>query len=140
MSEPSTEDIRMDASALYREEVFTDQRVGSIQRLTPVDEHGDGDPDRQVRFVGQAQIMTPAGALPISFEIDAATLGEAASKFGDYAQQAVQEAVEQLKEYRREQASSIVVPGQGGGGGMGGLGGGTGGGSGMGPGGGIQLR
>ena len=138
MSEPSTEEIRMDASALYREEVFTDQRVGSIQRLTPVDGDGNQDTNRDVRYVGQAQIMTPAGALPISFEIDATSLGEAAQKFGDYAQEAVQEAVEQLKEYRREQASSIVVPGQGGAGGAGG--GGYGGGMGGAGGGGFQLR
>lgn len=137
MSEPQSEDIRMDASSLYREEVFTDQRVGSIQRLTPVDGDGNTDPSRKVRYVGQAQIMTPAGALPISFEIEADSLGDAASQFGDYAQQAVKDAVEQLKEMRREEASSILVPGQGGGG-LGGQGGGFGGG--QGGHGGIQLR
>ncbi len=136
MSEPHSEDIRMDPSALYLEEVFTDQRVGSIQRLTPVDADGNADPSRDVRFVGQAQIMTPAGTLPISFEIEAQSLGEAAEKFGERAQHAVADAIEQLKEMRREQASSIVVPGQGGGG----MGGGAGGGIGGGPGGGIQLR
>ena len=82
--------------------------------------------------------MTPAGSLPISFEIEASTIGEAAGKFGDLAAEAVQDAVRQLQEMRREAASGLIVPGQGGmpGGGMPG-GGNPGGGI---PGGGIQLR
>lgn len=136
MSEESGEDIRMNTEELYHEEVFTDRRVGTIQRLTPVDANGEQDASRPVLFVGQASLMTPAGSLPISFEIEAGSLGEAADKFGDLAQDAVQDAVRQLQEMRREQASGLIVPGQGGGGGMPG-GGMPGGGS---PGGGIQLR
>ena len=34
-------EIRMDETALYQEEVFTDRRVGTIQRLTPVDVDGN---------------------------------------------------------------------------------------------------
>ena len=33
-------DIRMDAQAMYQEEVFTDRRVGTIQRLTPAQRQG----------------------------------------------------------------------------------------------------
>jgi hypothetical protein len=33
-------------------------------------------------FVGEAQIMTPMGALPVTFEIEAATLAEAIEKYG----------------------------------------------------------
>ena len=134
MSEANADDISMAVEDLYREEVFTDRRVGTIQRLTPVDGDGNDDASRPVLFVGQASLMTPAGSLPISFEIEAATLGEAAARFGDLAQAAVQEAIEQLQEMRREAASGLIVPGQGGmpGGGMPGGGGG--------PGGGIQLR
>lgn len=133
MSEASGEDIAMNIEDLYQEEIFTDRRVGTIQRLTPVDANGDVDTSRPVLFVGQASLMTPAGSLPISFEIEATTLGEATAKFGDLAQEAVQDAVRQLQEMRREAASGLIVPGQGGmpGGGM------PGGGS---PGGGIQLR
>ncbi|TVS16532.1 MAG: hypothetical protein EA417_10055 [Gammaproteobacteria bacterium] len=126
----------MQVDDLYREEQFTDRRVGSIQRLTPVTADGSDDPDRPVLYVGQASLMTPAGALPINFEIEANSLGDAAAKFGGEAQKAVAEAIEQLQEMRREAASGIVVPGQGGGGG--GMPPGMGGG---GPrGGGIQLR
>ncbi len=135
MSEASGEDITMNVEDLYHEEIFTDRRVGTIQRLTPVDANGAPDASRPVLFVGQASLMTPAGSLPISFEIEAGSLGEAAEKFGDLAQEAVQDAVRQLQEMRREAASGLIVPGQGGGGMPGGgmPGGGT-------PGGGIQLR
>lgn len=133
MSEISRDEVSMQVDDLYREEQFTDRRVGSIQRLTPVDGSGNDDPTRPVRYVGQASLMTPAGSLPINFEIEAGSLGEAAEQFGEEAQKAVQDAIKQLQEMRRDQASGIVVPGQG----EGGMGGGMGGGA---PGGGIQLR
>ncbi len=134
MSELQTDDIRMQAGDLYREEQFTDRRVGSIQRLTPVKADGSDDAARTVLYIGQASLMTPAGALPINFEIEAGSLGEAAEKFGEEAQKAIQDAIQQLQEMRREAASGIVVPGQGGGGMGGGMGGGPRGG------GGIKLR
>ena len=67
----------MDSAQIYREEIFTDRRVGTIRRLTPVDADGTADAPRPVVFVGQAQVMTPMGAVPISFELEAATLDAA---------------------------------------------------------------
>ena len=113
-------EITMDSANLYREEVFTDRRVGTIQRLTPVVADGSVDSSRDVVFVGQTQLMTQAGPLPLSFEIQASSIGEAAEKFGDGAEQAVQEAVKKLEDMRREAASSIIVPGAGQGGAPGG--------------------
>lgn len=103
-------EIKMDADALAREEIFTDSRIGSIRRLTPVDGNGDQDEQRPVQYFGSTQIMTPAGALPLNFEIEAATLAEAVAGFGDAAQVAVERTMEELKEMQRQQASSIVVP------------------------------
>ena len=54
---------------------------------------GSADPARAVLFVGQAQVMTPMGAVPISFELEASTLDAAIAKFGDAAEQAVQQTV-----------------------------------------------
>ena len=62
-------------------------------------------------FVGQTQVLTPAGALPLSFEIPAASLDEATTKFGEHAKQALASTMRRLEELRREQASSIIVPG-----------------------------
>ena len=113
----------MDPNGLFREENFTDQKMGTIRKLVPVKADGSDDPDREVRFFGAAQVMTPMGALPLNFELDGATIGEAASDFAAKAQIAVEEAGKELEKMRREQASKIVVPGQGGGNsGMGGSG------------------
>ena len=110
-SEVKQTDIKMNADNLYQEETFTDRRVGTIQRLTPVTPSGNRDDARPVVFLGQTQILTPAGALPLSFEVDADSLENDIEKFGDGAKGAVSEAMERLEEMRREQASSIIVPG-----------------------------
>jgi hypothetical protein len=100
----------MEAAELCREDVYTDRRVGTIRVLTPVLGDGSTDPARRVSFVGQAQIMTNAGMLPISFEIEATTLGEAAEKFGPAAKIALEDTVRELQEIRRQAASQLVIP------------------------------
>lgn len=109
-SEDAENEITMDADSLYKEEVFTDRRVGTIQRLTRVDADGNAAASGEVIYVGQTQLMTRAGPLPLSFEIDADSLGEAAGKFGEGANQAMEDTVKRLEEMRREQSSSIIVP------------------------------
>jgi len=104
----------MNAADLYLEEVFTDRRVGTIQRLTPVTADGGPDGARKIVYVGQAQVMTPAGALPLSFEIPAATLAEAVAGFGAAAEAAVAETMQRLQEMRREAAGSLILPDSGG--------------------------
>jgi hypothetical protein len=117
-------ELRMDPATLYLEEVFTDRRVGTIRRLTPVTDQGTPDAARPVVFLGEAHVLTPMGTLPISFEIPARTLAEAVAAYGSAAERGLEDTARQLEELRREQASSIVVPGAGGpGGGMGGPGG-----------------
>ena len=69
-----TADLQMDPAALYREETFTDQRIGTLRRMTPVTADGDDDPARPVLYIGQAQLMTPMGAIPLVFEISAESL------------------------------------------------------------------
>ena len=103
-------DPQMNATALYREDVYTDQRVGTVRRLTPVQADGSDDPSRQMLFIGQATVMTPMGSLPLSFELPAKTLAEAVSQFGPAAQQAIEEAARELQELRRQASSSIVIP------------------------------
>jgi hypothetical protein len=104
----------MDSTQIYREETFTDRKVGTIRRMTPVAADGSEDSARPVLFVGQAQVMTPMGTLPISFELDASSLDAAIEKFGPAAEQAVQQTMRELQEMRSEQASSLVIPDAGG--------------------------
>ncbi len=115
--------FEMNPSELYREETFTDRKIGSLRRLIPLRADGSDDATRPALYIGQTQMLTPIGALPLQFEIEAASLTEAAARFGAAAQQAAQETIEELKEMRREAASSIVIPQGGGQGGMDGLGG-----------------
>jgi len=136
MKNPETRnEIQMDTTNLYREETFTDNAVGTLRRLVPVTADGEVDPSRATQYVGSTQVLTNAGPLPLSFEIEAKTLTEAAAAFGEAARDAFEKTMEELRELQRQQASSIVVPGSGGGmgGGMGGMGPGAGGGK-------IQLR
>jgi len=105
-------DIKMDVTTLCREEVYTDSRIGSIRKLVPVTLDGEPDPSRPVQYIGSTQIMTPGGALPLSFEIETDTLPGAVAGFGEAAKAAVERTMEELKEYQRQQASSIVVPGR----------------------------
>jgi hypothetical protein len=128
MNNPETSnEIRMDTTNLYREEVFTDNAVGMLRRLTPVTVEGDPDSSRAVQFVGSTQVLTSAGPMPLSFEIEAGSLTQAADAFGDAAKQAFEKTMDELRELQRQQASSIVVP-KGGMDPAGGMGGGMGGG------------
>jgi hypothetical protein len=108
--EPGMPDIQMDATTLYRDELFTDRKAGTIRRLTPVTMNGDVDPARPVLYSGQTQLLTPGGVLPLSFEIEAATLEEALQRFPAAVQAALEQAIEEAREYRREASSRIVVP------------------------------
>jgi len=103
-------ELKLDLDKLYLEEVFTDRRIGTIRRLTPVAKDGKRDASRAILYVGETQIMTPAGSIPIGFEIAAASLEEAAENFGPAAREAIDRTVRELQELRRQASSSIVVP------------------------------
>jgi hypothetical protein len=100
----------MNPQDLWLEEIFTDRRVGTIRRMTPVDGKGARDPGREVQYVGETQVMSQLGALPINFVLEAKSLEEAAKMFGAAAKAAIERTVKELQELRRQQASSIVVP------------------------------
>lgn len=136
--EPDAPSAKMDPTGLWREETFTDRKVGTIRRLSPVKADGSPDAARKTLYIGEAQILTTAGPLPISFEIRADSLEQAVAGYDATAQAAFEEAMEELQELRRRAASSLVIPPAGAnvqGGGLGGLGPG-----GLPPGGKINLR
>ena len=117
--DPNLPDMRLDPDGLYREETFSDLRVGSIRRMVPVTRDGKDDPSRPSLYEGHASLMTQRGPLPLQFHIDASSLEDALAKFPDAATQALTETLEQIRKMQREAQSSIVVPS-----GTGGLGGG----------------
>ncbi|HVY07731.1 MAG TPA: hypothetical protein VHB46_17275 [Burkholderiales bacterium] len=126
MAADNTPELKMDPANLYREEIFTDRKIGTIRVMTPVKSDSSFDAARKVLYVGETQLMTPVGALPLAFEIEATNLGEASEGFAGAAAVAVERAVKELQEMRRQQSSSIVIPEgmPGGFGGPGGMGGG----------------
>jgi hypothetical protein len=108
-------EIKLDATQLYREEIFTDRKAGTLRRLVPVLADGNTDSSRPVLYSGQTQLLTPAGVLPLAFELEAASLEDACAKFPEAVKIAIEQAIEEAREMRREQASRIVVPETGGG-------------------------
>jgi hypothetical protein len=114
-AEQQLPEIKLDATQLYREEIFTDRKAGTLRRLTPVLGDGKDDPSRAVLYSGQTQLLTPAGVLPLAFELDASSLEDACGKFPEAVKIAIEQAIEEAREMRREQASRIVVPEAGGG-------------------------
>jgi hypothetical protein len=101
---------KMDAASLYREEIYTD-RIGATMRvLIPVTKDGAPDNSRPTLYLGEAQILTNMGPLPINFEIDAENLADAVAKYGDAAKAGVEHAMRELQEMRRQASSSLVIP------------------------------
>ena len=105
-----TGEPKMDPTSLYREEVITDRRVGTLRVMTPITTDGTPDLGRRVLYVGEAQLLTQAGLLPLVFEIEATSLAEAIDKFAVGATAAIERTRRELMELQREAASQIVVP------------------------------
>ena len=59
-----TSEAAMDADSLYREEIYTDRKVGTLRVLHPVKSNGSPDALRRTVYQGEAQLMTNMGPLP----------------------------------------------------------------------------
>jgi len=103
-------DFKVDRSNLYREESFTDLKVGSIRRLTPVKPDGSEDKSRKTIFVGQTNIVTPQGPLPIQGVIQAKELQQAIKRFPEAMEAAMDRLIEEAKKYQEEKQSQIEKP------------------------------
>ena len=114
MADEKTEsiDFSMDRTNLYREESFTDLRIASIRRLTPVKPDGSPDKTRKTLFVGHTNLITPNGPLPIQNVIQAKELQQAIKKFPEAMQSAMERLVEEAKKHRQKEESRIIVPGR----------------------------
>ena len=108
-------EIAVDQDNLYREETFTDLKVASIRRLTPITPDGADDLSRPQVFVGETTLMSQRGPLPINCPIEATSLTEAINAFPKAVQDAVERLMEEAREMQRQEMNRIVVPGQGGG-------------------------
>ena len=115
-------DFRIDRSNLYREESFTDLKVGTIKCLTPVKADGSEDKTRKKIFVGNTNVMTPQGPIPIQGMIQAKQLQQAVKKFPEAMEVAMDRLIEEAKKYQEQQQaedsqiqkpdSRIIIPGR----------------------------
>ena len=104
------ENARMNLENLYRQETYTDLGLGTIQCLRPVTVDGTDDSTRKAIFMGTAQIMTPHGPIPVQCEIDADNLRDACTAFPEAIKKAVEDLVNQAREFERERQGGIVIP------------------------------
>ena len=81
--------LKMERDRLYLEEVITDLAAGTIRRMTPIKADGTPDVSRATLYMGQAQILSAMGPLPVQFELEADNLEEAVDMFGPEAEKAV---------------------------------------------------
>ncbi len=103
-------EITFDSAAMYREESYTDRKAGNIRVMAPVTASGAPDSTRPTLYAGQTQLLTPGGVLPLAFEIEASSIEEAIARFPDAVKLALEQAIEEAREMRREASSRIVVP------------------------------
>jgi hypothetical protein len=103
-------DVSVKQNNLYQEEFFTDLDMASIRRLTPVKPNGMRDKNRKTVFVGNLNLMTPQGPLPIQAAIDAKNLKEAMERYPEAMKNALKEMEENIKKLQREKESKIIVP------------------------------
>ena len=104
--------ITLDGTKLYREEVYTDLRIGTLRRYIPVTADGSPDASRTPVFSAEAQLMSQAGPVPVHANVEANTLEEALAAYPGAIKVAVERMMEEIKELQRREASRIVVPGQ----------------------------
>ena len=106
----SARDPAMDPKSLYREEIYTDRKMGTLRVMIPVAPDGSPDAGRPTLYLGEAQLMTNMGPLPISFDVEAKSLAEAIARYGEAAKVGIEQALHELQEMRRQASSSLVIP------------------------------
>ena len=109
--------FEMDADNLYHEESYTDLKVGTIKQMIPVKKDGTVDPDRAPKFVGQTQLMSPHGPLPIHCVIEADNLMDAVAEFpraarGELDRIAREIQRQQQQQNQQQEGGRIIVPGR----------------------------
>jgi len=105
-------DLKLDRSSLYREEIFTDLKSGSIKQLIPVKPNGSPDKSRKTVFMGTTHILTDHGPLPVQGIIKAKDLQQALKQFPEAMKSAMVQMIEEAKQMQQENESQIISPGE----------------------------
>jgi len=105
--------LSIDTDDLYKEESITDRKAASVRRLVPIKKDGSEDAARETIYIGDTTLMTQMGPIPVQFPLEAKSLEDAFDLFPEGLKEAVEKLNDRAKEMAREEASRIVVPGQG---------------------------
>ena len=108
-TENNSLDFSVDHTNLYKEESYTDLKVGNIRRLIPVKPDGSEDRSRKAIFVGQTNLMTPNGPLPIQGVIKAKELQQAVKRFPEAMEEAVERMMVEAQKMKDQQGSKIIT-------------------------------
>ena len=111
---PNNLDFQVDTTNLYREISITDLKIANIRQLIPVKLDGEDDTTRETIFIGNTQLGTPQGPIPMQAKLEAATLEEAMDLFPKAMELETQKVIENFKRMEAQQKkekSSIIMPG-----------------------------
>ena len=115
---PNSLDFIVDKDNLYKEENFTDYKIASIRRLTPVNMDGSVDESRRQIFFGSSTLNSPQGPVPIQAKLEADSLEEAIDKFPKAMDEETKKVIAAFKRMAEQQAqqeqaqkSNIILPG-----------------------------
>ena len=112
---PINIDFQVDRTHLYREETITDLKIANIQKLTPIQPDGSNDPSRETVFVGNTQLGTPHGPVPIQARLKATSLEPAMDEFPQAMEAETRKVIQQFKkmeaEHKKSNDSRIIIPG-----------------------------
>jgi hypothetical protein len=111
-NEAAPVELKVDRQNLYKEESFTDLKVCTIRRLSPIKPDGSADKTRKTLFFGSTNIITPKGPLPIQSMIQARELQQAVKNFPETMKSAMERLLEEVEKQKQQQESRIIVPGR----------------------------
>ena len=103
MSQMNMNEAQLDKENLYREETYTDMKIGSLHKLIPIKIDGTPDESRPAHFTARTQLMSPSGPVPVQADLKAETLETALEEFPSAISVAVEEMVSQAQKFQQEQ-------------------------------------
>ena len=111
---PNNLDFQVDKTNLYREISVTDLKIANIRQLIPMNVDGTDDTSRETIFIGNTQLGTPQGPIPMQAKLEATTMEEAMDLFPQAMELETQKVIENFKRMEAEQKnekSNIIMPG-----------------------------
>ena len=118
-SSPNQIDFNFDRKNLRLEESVTDLKVGAIKCLKPINADGTDDKTRTTLYIGQTQLQSPQGLVPLNAPLKATTLEQAMEEFPGAMKNALEEMMERMKKAQEQQQaaskaneSRIITPGR----------------------------